>query len=189
MDPERPESEARLENDFSRRMSQVAGRPETGRWLQTTVADPSSGAVELIELKEHGGRLNPPGAFPVTYLAEDKETSRNEISRWIRNESAGGSRFVTLVIESHLSKVLDLCDVSVRKTLGVSLAALARAEDMALTQSIGMAAHDAKFEGVIYPRALGNGARNLAIFNDRATDQEISIVGAADLDTRSTRKD
>jgi RES domain-containing protein len=178
-----------MDNVFSSRMSRIAGRPESGSWLQTTLANPTSGAVELIELQEHGGRLNPPGTFPVTYLAEDKESSRTEMSRWIQNESGPGSRFVTLMIEIHLSKVLDLCDASVRKTLGVSLAALAGAEDMALTQSIGVAAHHAEFEGVVYPRALGNGARNLAIFNDRASPKEISIVGAADLDTPRSRND
>lgn len=170
-------------------MSHVSGRPEIGRWLQTTVSDPSSGAVELIELREHGGRLNPPGTFPVTYLVEDKESSRSEMSRWIQSETESGSRFVTLMVDLHLPKVLDLCDASVRKTLGVSLAALAGGEDMALTQSIGVAAHEAEFGGVVYPRALGHGARNLAVFNDRTTDQEISIVGAADLDTRRSRND
>ena len=55
-----------MENIFSGKMRHLTGRPESGSWLHTTLADPTTGAVELIELRAHGGRLNPPGSFPVT---------------------------------------------------------------------------------------------------------------------------
>lgn len=172
-----------MESVYSTLMKRVIGRVEKGRWLQTILADPCSGAVELIELREQGGRFNPPQSFPMTYMIEDRKPSRNVIRRWVRASSDSDSRFVTLVVEIQLTKVVDLCDEAVRKTLGLSLAVLASTEDMSLTQSIGVAAHRAEFEGIVYPRALGKGARNLGLFSDRVSAQEISIVGAADLES------
>ena len=168
-------------NMLIERVRELPGRPETGRWLHLTSKDPISGAVELIELLEHGGRLNHPRAFPVAYFCEDNQACRRGMNRWLREESESDSRFTILVAEMHLSKVLDLDDVSIRRRLGISLADLADPSDMSLSQSIGLAAHQVGFLGVLYPRPLGRGGLNLAAFCDRTGANEISIVGAGRL--------
>ena len=163
------------------RVLKIPGRPETGQWLHVTAEDPVTGAVELIELMEHGGRLNPPRSFPVAYFSEDNDLCRRGMSRWLREEETADHRHTILVAEMHLPKVLDLDDASIRRRLGISLADLADATDMALSQSIGAAAHRAGFRGILYPRPLGRGGLNLAAFCDRTNAEEISIVGARPL--------
>jgi hypothetical protein len=170
-----------MSNLFVERVRKIAGRPETGQWLHLTSSDPVSGAVELIELMEHGGRLNPPGSFPVAYFSEDNAICRGELNHWLRGEEDLDNRFTILVAEMHLPRVLNLEDGGVRRRLGISLAALADSTDMSLTQSIGAAAHQAGFVGVLYPRPLGRGGLNLAAFCDRTSGNEISIVGARPL--------
>ena len=170
-----------MSNPFIERVRKIEGRPESGQWLHLSASDPVSGAVELMELMEHGGRLNPPGSFPVAYFSEDTETCRSELNRWLRGESDLDDRFTILVAEMNLPRVLNLEDGAVRRRLGVSLAALADSTDMTLTQSIGAAAHQVGFLGVLYPRPLGRGGLNLAAFCDRTSRDEISIVGARPL--------
>jgi len=163
------------------RVLKIPGRPETGQWLHVTAADPVTGAVELIELMEHGGRLNPPRSFPVAYFSEDDELCRRGMNRWLREDGDPELRHTILVAEMHLPKVLDLNDLAVRRRLGISLADLADSDDMTLSQSIGAAAHRAGFLGVLYPRPLSAGGLNLAAFCDRTSAREISIVGARPL--------
>ncbi|HVR86371.1 MAG TPA: RES family NAD+ phosphorylase [Planctomycetota bacterium] len=167
-----------MTEQLTQRIRKIAGRPETGLWLHLTSTDPVSGAAELIELMEHGGRLNPPRSFPVAYFSHDDETCRRELKRWMRYRSDFDNRYTILVAEMHLAKVLDLGDADIRRRLGISLAALADPADMSLSQSIGAAAHQAEFLGVLYPRPLGRGSLNLAAFCDRTSAAEISIVGA-----------
>ncbi len=161
----------------------IAGRAETGQWIQVTTADPVTGAVELVEFRTEGGRFNPPESFPVAYLAKVTDGGRETMCRFIVNETTMDAKFVILILEINLGKVLDLSLASIRKSLGISLADLTQPEGFTLSQSIGLAAHEAGFEGIIYPRALGRGARNLAIFCDRAGPAEISIVGAGGLES------
>ena len=163
------------------RIQKLPGRPETGQWLHVTSADPVTGAVELIELMEHGGRLNPPRSFPVAYFSEDNDLCRRGLGRWLRDEEDTEKRHTILVAEMHLPKVLDLNDASIRRRLGISLAELTDASDMTLSQTVGAAAHRAGFQGILYPRPLGGGGLNLAAFCDRTSAQEISIVGARPL--------
>ena len=170
-----------MANPLIERMQEMPGRPETGRWLHLTAADPVSGAVELIETLDHGGRMNPPKAFPVAYFSADTALGRIGFGRWIRGESNSDTRLTILVAEMQLPKVLDLGDTAIRRRLGISLAALADPADMSLSQAIGAAAHRAGFLGVVYPRTQGHGDLNLAAFCDRTSSQEISIVGAGRL--------
>ncbi|MBV8880639.1 MAG: RES family NAD+ phosphorylase [Planctomycetaceae bacterium] len=159
------------------RLEELPGRPETGRWLHLTAGDPVSGAVELIELMEHGGRFNPPKAFPVAYFAEDSKSCRSQLNRWLQKEPEA-DRFTVLIAEMQLSKVLDLDDAAVRRRVGISMADLVDQSSWDLSQSIGAAARRAGFLGVIYPRPRGAGGLNLAAFCDRTSSQEINIVGA-----------
>lgn len=164
------------------RVLRLPGRPETGQWLHVTAANPVTGAVELIELMEHGGRLNPPRSFPVAYFSEDNDLCRRGLRRWLSEEEEDTDHPHTiLVAEMHLPKVLDLDDASIRRCLGISLAQLTDASDMSLSQCIGAAAHRAGFRGILYPRPLGGGGLNLAAFCDRTSAEEISIVGARPL--------
>jgi RES domain-containing protein len=168
---------------LDQRLRPLSGRSEVGQWIQVTMADPTSGAVELIELLEQGGRFNPPGSFPVAYLAKIADGGRATMCRYIVNETSAESKFVILILEINLSKVLDLTQASVRRSVGISLADLTHPESYSLSRSIGLAAHESGFEGIIYPRPLGRGARNMAIFCDRAGPREISVVGAGGVDT------
>jgi RES domain-containing protein len=169
--------------DLGRAMRRIRGRREAGRWLHITVEDPDSGAVELVEFQDQGGRLNPPRSFPVMYCAEDNDACRAGMLRLIREERESGTKFVVMHLEICLHRVLDLGDAAIRKRLGVSRAALDDFLDMRLGQSLGDAAHKAGFAGIIYPRPLGKGARNLALFCDRAGTKNVSIVGAGTLES------
>ena len=167
---------------MDQRLRPIAGRAEIGQWIQVTTSDPATGAVELVEFQAEGGRFNPPGSFRVAYLAKVSDGGRETMCRYIVNETSVEAKFVILILEINLDKVLDLTQASVRKTLGISLTELTQPENYSLSRSIGLAAHEAGFEGIIYPRPLGRGARNLAIFCDRAGPKEISIVGAGGLE-------
>jgi RES domain-containing protein len=173
--------EEQMANVLVQRLRPLSGRAEIGQWIQATVADPKTGAVELEEFLNSGGRFNPPGSFPVAYLAKITDGGRETLCRYIVDETNVDSKFVILILEVNLAKVLDLTEASVRKSVGISLADLTKTENYTLSQSIGKAAHDAGFGGIVYPRAQGKGARNLAVFCDRTGTQEISIVGAGGL--------
>lgn len=163
------------------RVREIPGRPETGRWLHLTSVDPVTGAVEMMELLEHGGRLHPPGGFPVAYFSEDTEDCRQELGNWLRHERDFETRYTILLAEMCLPRVLDLDDPGIRRRLGLTLATLAESADMSLTQSVGKAAYQAGFRGILYPRPLSKGGLNLVAFCDRNSQQEISIVGARSL--------
>ena len=89
------------------RVLKIPGRPETGQWLHVTAADPVTGAVELIELMEHGGRLNPPRSFPVAYFSQDNDLGRRGLTRWLRDEEDPIYRHTILVAEMRLPRVLE----------------------------------------------------------------------------------
>lgn len=159
-------------------MRRIPGRPEVGQWMHITVEDPISGAVELVEFQERGGRLNPPRSFPVMYCAEDSKPCRAAMNRSIEEDVETGTKFVVLHLDIHLPKILDLDDAKIRRRLGLTLTSLTDPKDMRLTQRIGAAAHAAGFAGVVYPRPQGKGGLNLALFCDRTSPREVSIVGA-----------
>lgn len=167
--------------DLLDRVRAIPGRPETGRWLHLTSVDPVTGAVEMMEFLEHGSRLHPPRGFPVAYFSEDTEACREELARWLKDEPESDARFTLLVADMCLPRVLDLDDPGIRRQVGVSLAALAEPSDMTLTQAVGVAAYQAGFHAVLYPRPLSKNGLNLAAFCDRNTPQEICIVGARSL--------
>ena len=141
----------------------IPGCLETGRWL-TTVPFDHDARLELFEDGLRSGRYNPPQSFPVLYLASDDEACRSTIN---------GLSLEPEVLNVRLSRVLDLCDQSVRKALGVTLKDLTSTEDMSLTQTIGVAARQAGFDGIIYARPGRHRARNLAVILDRVTTGEL----------------
>jgi len=172
-----------MKSNLGPALRRIPGRPEVGQWLHITIEDPLSGAVELVEFQERGGRLNPPGSFPVMYCAEDNPDCRAALNRGILDDPDPDTKFVVLHLDVHLSKILDLSDGGIRRRLGVTLASLTDPKDMSVCQKIGAAAHEAGFAGIVYPRPLSKGGLNLALFCDRTSPKEVSIVGAG---TRKT---
>lgn len=159
----------------------IRRKAERGQWLQTVALDPATGTFAVPDLDDHGGRFNPPGRYPMMYFARNDAESRDHIERWIVLNERRDLRLVSLVLEVHLWKVLDLCDPDVRVAVGVTLGDLEDAEDMSVTRSLGVAAFREQFDGIIYPRPLSLSSKNLGVFRERVTAQEIVVVGAAGL--------
>jgi RES domain-containing protein len=162
------------------KIGRVAGRPENGPWLSLAVEDPVFRGIEVLHLYDRGGRINPPKSFPVAYLSQSTEPCRRRILRWLRREMDPTRNVVLLSLDLRVSKVLDLGSPAVRKTLGVSVAEITDPDDMSVMQAIGVAAHDADFAGVLYPRTLAQGERNLALFCDRTTVLQTSLSETCD---------
>jgi hypothetical protein len=171
-------------NDLGPAISRIAGRPENGRWLHLAAQDPGSGAVELHELREQGGRMNPPASFPTAYLAEDTRSCRTLLDRWIRQEDRSPRKLVLLVLDVHLPKVLDLGCRAARSSLGITLSALEYPAGWICSQEIGRAAYQEGFSGIVCPRPYAQGGRNLAFFCDRTSDFDVSVVGLHELVNR-----
>ena len=168
-------------NVLRRKMESLAGRAESGRWLFVATEDPVTNTIEVMDLQEPGGRLNPPNSFPTAYLSEDNEACRARICEWIRTEMPQDKSFVILTLDMQLIKILDLGEAATRRRLGISLAEVSSSASTPLSQALGAAAHRANFEGIIYPRPLGKGksARNLALFCDRTSPLQVSMAGTS----------
>jgi len=119
-----------------------------------------------------GGRVNPPGSFPVLYAVADQEGCRPLPSSFPADEPEP----VIAVFSVSLSRVLDLADPDIRRRLNVPLEELLNAEEARVCQAIGVAAYNEGFEGVIYPRPLNPKCRNLAIFSDRISSDNIQLL-------------
>jgi RES domain-containing protein len=120
----------------------------------------------------NGGRVNPPGSFPVLYAVSDQDGCRPPPPTYPDDEP----ETVIAVFSVSLSRVLDLTESEIRRRLGVALKDLLNADEAKLTQAIGVAAYNEGFEGVIYPRPLNPKCRNLAIFSDRISSQNIQLL-------------
>lgn len=154
---------------FSFVLRRFPGRPETGRWLRAMPAGRIRDLLDPYSESMKGGRVNPPGSFPVLYAVADEEGCRPTLA-------LDEPEAVIAVFSVSLSRVLDLADPSVRRKLGVTVGDLANAEESRISQAIGVAAYNEGFEGVIYPRPLNPKCRNLAIFSDRITSLNIQLL-------------
>lgn len=120
-----------------------------------------------------GGRVNPPGSFPVLYAVADEDGCRPALAAVGLDEP----ETVIAVFSVSLTRVLDLADPSVRRKLGVTVSDLTtNVEESRVSQTIGVAAYNEGFEGVIYPRPFNPRCRNLAIFSDRITSGNIQLL-------------
>jgi RES domain-containing protein len=128
-----------------------------------------------------GGRVNPPGSFPVLYAVADEDGCRPALAA----VGLDDPHTVIAVFSVALSRVLDLADPTVRRKLGVTVRDLTGSEETRVPQSLGVAAYNEGFEGVIYPRPLNPKCRNLAIFSERITSGNIQLL---ELRTPSFRK-
>jgi RES domain-containing protein len=159
-------------NFFSPALRGIPGRSESGRWLRAMPAHRIRDLLDPYQESLKGGRVNPPGSFPVLYAVADEEGCRPALAAVQLNEP----ETVVAVFSVVLSRVLDLADGSIRRKLGVTVSDLANADESRISQAIGMAAYNEGFEGVIYPRPLNPKCRNLAIFSDRITSRNIQLL-------------
>lgn len=119
-----------------------------------------------------GGRVNPPGSFPVLYAVSDDDGCRPMVP----GSDGEEPETVIAVFSVTLSRVLDLFDPMIRRRLGISVRDLAGGDESTISQAIGIAAYNEGFEAVIYPRPLNPRCRNMAIFSDRITSNNIQLL-------------
>lgn len=111
----------------------------------------------------YGGRYNTPRKFGALYLSRTRAGCIAEIKR----RSAYPPRYVLGKIKVYLSKVCDLTDETLLKSLGINREQLT-ADDWDETQILGEIIRDAGFEGMIVPSAAGD-FNNLVVFKDQLT--------------------
>lgn len=157
---------------FSGVLRNHRGRSETGRWLRAMPAGRIRDLLDPYSESLRGGRVNPPGSFPVLYAVADEDGCRPALAAVGLDEP----HTVIAVFSVSLSRVVDLADPRVRRKLGVTVRDLTDAEETRVPQSVGVAAYNEGFEGVIYPRPLNPKCRNLAIFSDRITSGNIQLL-------------
>jgi RES domain-containing protein len=139
-----------------------------------------------------GGRYNFVGMFGVLYLACDPHTCIEEVARVTR---VGGFRAsenfprTFIGIKVRLSKVLDLTDSRMRRSLGVNKTLLVATDweliqaggHEAPTQALGRFARAAGFEAILTPSAAWPG-NNLNIFPDNILPSSVlSLVNGTQL--------
>lgn len=157
-------------NLFSPLMKRIRGRTETGRWLRAMPTNRIRDLLDPYSESIRGGRMNPPGSFPVLYAVADDAGCLPLLG--VRDEP----ETVIAVFSVSLSRVLDLADPGIRRRLAVTMRDLASADEPGVSQAVGIAAYNEGFEGVIYPRPLNPRCRNLAIFSDRITSGNIQLL-------------
>jgi len=163
-------------NPFKKKLQALKGRPETGAWLRAVNLDQEQELKSILALMMKGGRFNPPGQFPILHAVEDDERCRERMLQWIREEPAVDGNMAVIVLKVRLQRVLDLAHGATRRALGITLRDLNNPRLTLTAQQIGAAAHDAGFEGIIYPRPLKPKQRNLALFMDRINARRNGIL-------------
>src|SRR5437016_11139746 len=98
-------------------LRRIAGRPENGRWLRAMPAPRIRDLLDPHLSSRRGGRVNPPGSFPVLYAVADEEPCRPPLVSLARDEP----ETVIAVFSVSLSRVLDLVDPETRRRLAVPL--------------------------------------------------------------------
>jgi RES domain-containing protein len=112
-----------------------------------------------------GGRWNPPGDIATIYLSQSVEGAIGEslgLPTHYGFDPAKRLPLTLVAVDAELESVLDFTDAGIRKSLGVTLAALLRCEwrnenavgDEALPQAIGRAAFQLGVHGIIVPSAV-----------------------------------
>jgi RES domain-containing protein len=152
-------------------LRRIRGRPETGRWLRAMPVYRIHDLLDPHLSSRQGGRVNPPGSFPVLYAVADKEGCRPPMTSF-----PDDSGTVVAVFSVALSRVLDLADPELRRRLGVPLRELLNPDEPRVCQAIGVAAYNEGFEGVVYPRPLNPKCKNLAIYSDRISSDNIQLL-------------
>ena len=125
----------------------------TGYRNQASGFDPRSGDGA----RRFGGRFNPPHSFPVIYLCSSRPCVVAELSRQAdRQGLAVGDLLPRELwrITAEFTKVLDLTHRRTLEALDVDPADLLR-DDRQLTNEIGEAAHEHRFQAIRSPSVTG----------------------------------
>ena len=136
--------------------------------------------------RARGGRYNAPDSFRAVYLTEDPKTGLEEIEY---PTSAGGKyaiegvKRVTIVpVRFQLVRALNLCDYSVRISLGTDRDELSLAfrlfnarNELAPSQVLGHVVYKAGWSTIQYPSRHDPRVCNLAVFPDNLTEGEYLI--------------
>jgi RES domain-containing protein len=147
--------------------------------------------------RKAGGRFNPPESFPALYNAVEPETAVVEALADRRRRGLPDAEALPLVLvalQVNITRVLNLTDGRLRRTLGVSwrrLMAAWRPDQErgreALTQAVGRLARETGFQAILYKSARRSGGLNLAIFPDRLPPGELVVVNQHKLPVRRQR--
>lgn len=127
-----------------------------------------------------GGRWNPPGDVATIYLSQSVEGAIGEslgLPTHYGFDPVKRLPLTLVAVDAELEGLLDLTDAAIRKSLGVTLAALLRSDwrnenavgHEALPQAIGRAAFQLGAHGIIVPSAVKRTFRNLNVFRDNLT--------------------
>ncbi|MGD0140725.1 MAG: RES domain-containing protein [Tepidisphaeraceae bacterium] len=139
-----------------------------------------------------GGRWNAPGGAATVYLAQSIEGAIAEslgLSSHYGFDPAKRLPLTLVAVDVALEIVIDFTDAGLRKSLGVTLAAMTgcdwRNENAAgreaLTQVLGRAAFELGAHGVIVPSAVKRTFKNLNVF-------PANLSGASHLKIRGSEK-
>jgi len=136
--------------------------------------------------RKAGGRWNPKGSFPTLYFSLDPETALAEALAQHRSQNMPDIEATPLVLTGcrvDVQSILDLTNPGIRRLLSVTMRQLCQpwrplqhAGQEALTQAIGRLARAHGFQGLLAPSAAHVVGRNLVLFRDKVSDNELTIV-------------
>jgi RES domain-containing protein len=137
---------------------------------------------------KHGGRYNPKGAFRSIYGSLELDTATAEVLAHHRRQGrpdpeADVFPFVVVSLKVEVTRLLDLTDPAVRRTLKVRLTDLIgdwqdtqNLGQEALTQAIGRLARAAGFQGLLVPSAAKPREQNIVLFRDKIPRSRLRII-------------
>jgi RES domain-containing protein len=125
--------------------------------------------------RTYGGRWNRPGEIATVYLAHSVEGAIGEslgLPSHYGFDPANRLPLTLVAIDVKLEIVVDFTDAGLRKSLGVTLAAILEcdwrnenaSDREALPQAIGRAAFELGAHGIVVPSAVKRTFRNLNVF-------------------------
>jgi RES domain-containing protein len=156
----------------------------------TTAMDIISGMGAFIG----GGRWNPPGVMNVVYLSVESETAMREANEHFRYHNLPiwtGMPRIVVAIRAALEAVLDLTSIAAAGLLPESMQSLLAEDwraimgrgDVATTQAMGRAAHQAGVQALLVPSKPDPNGINLLVFPERLTQKSrLEVLNAGALD-------
>ena len=125
--------------------------------------------------KANGGRWNQRGQFRTVYLSLSIEIAIQELIGQFQSYGFDVSKklpFVVAGVEVTISKVVDLTDAAIRRSMGISKDSIIkdnwkRTDENgieSLTQCFGRLAYEAELDGIIAPSAIQKSGKNLIVF-------------------------
>jgi RES domain-containing protein len=187
-----PPPDLRPHPDYERLLAAFASlQSECGPWsgvvyrLTSERRREPAEAVSGVGSARSGGRWNPPGSFPAVYSALAPGTAVDEFYNAARHagiEVRANLPRLLWRVDAQLSRVLDLTAPFVQQSVGVTTFQMVNEEwwlsqfrgEEARSQSIGRAAFESSFEGLLVPSAAQRGGVNLIVFpENRSADYRL----------------